>query len=367
MGLSPEEKRRIYEEEKARIEAREKIEKKKKISEGASSTSLKPNVAGLLCYLGVWVTGIIFLIIERKNRIIRFHAMQSLVTFGILGIIIAIADAVRRWASWAGWEWFSYPLGITASVVFGVFLTIAFVLWIVLMYRAYHNRPIRLSLFGDLAQKCIAKLDGINEEELEQGTKLPKSKTEPESLSPTAAKEDKQTKGESGRYPGDRRGGRLASSIAAIVWSSLLLVFFNFFSEYLAYYQREIIDGITKWNLYPLLTQDFSLVLPILNATLILSIVGRIILIIFDKYMLRQIILIVVHIFGLVTTLTFLNVFPFDFSVIPHSGVAGALPTVAIIVMVIIAVALGIEALVRFIKLMVNIVKKRDSQSYKEV
>jgi len=95
MKLSPEERKRIYEEEKARLEPEEKVEATK---ETGSSTGLKPNVAGLLCYLGVWVTGIIFLIIERKNKLVRFHAMQSLVTFGILHIIIAIAGAIRNWA-----------------------------------------------------------------------------------------------------------------------------------------------------------------------------------------------------------------------------------------------------------------------------
>ena len=108
MKLSPEERREIYEEEKARLESEEKVEVKK---ETGSSTSLKPNVAGLLCYLGVWVTGIIFLIIERKNKLVRFHAMQSLVTFGILHIVIAIADAVRDWVTWTGtdWGWLFYP------------------------------------------------------------------------------------------------------------------------------------------------------------------------------------------------------------------------------------------------------------------
>ena len=81
MKLSAEEKRKIYEEERARLESREGMEAKQ---DSGPSTSLKPNVAGLLCYLGAWVSGIIFLIIERKNRVVRFHAMQSLITFGIL-------------------------------------------------------------------------------------------------------------------------------------------------------------------------------------------------------------------------------------------------------------------------------------------
>ena len=48
MSLSPEERRKIYEEEKARVEA----EQKQHITAGGSSTGLEPNIAGLLCYLG---------------------------------------------------------------------------------------------------------------------------------------------------------------------------------------------------------------------------------------------------------------------------------------------------------------------------
>lgn len=42
------------------------VDKEKEASAGDSTTALKPNVAGLLCYVGIWVTGIIFLIIEKK-------------------------------------------------------------------------------------------------------------------------------------------------------------------------------------------------------------------------------------------------------------------------------------------------------------
>ena len=81
--LLPEERRKIYEEEKARIEA----EQKQRTTEGGSTTGLEPNVAGLLCYLGGWITGIVFLVIEQKNKFVRFHALQSIVTFGALTIV----------------------------------------------------------------------------------------------------------------------------------------------------------------------------------------------------------------------------------------------------------------------------------------
>jgi hypothetical protein len=78
MKLSPKERRKIYEQEKARIEA----EQKQQAAQGSSTTQLESNIAGLLCYLAGWITGIIFLVIEQKNKFVRFHAMQSIVTFG---------------------------------------------------------------------------------------------------------------------------------------------------------------------------------------------------------------------------------------------------------------------------------------------
>ena len=79
MELSPEEKKRIYEEEKARIEAREKIEREKLTAPAGTSTGLSPNVAGLLCYVAGWITGIIFFVLERRNKFVRFHAAQSII------------------------------------------------------------------------------------------------------------------------------------------------------------------------------------------------------------------------------------------------------------------------------------------------
>jgi len=163
MGLSPEEKKRIYEEEKARIQA------EKQAKEGSATTKLAPNKAGFLCYVGFWVTGIIFLIIERKDKLVRFHAMQSLVVFGILHIIWGVA---MRWAAWGFWGWGYwggfypgrglYPgLWLAGTVIFGIFFAIWWILWAVLMYRTYHNRLYKVGLFGlgNFAERMLAKLD----------------------------------------------------------------------------------------------------------------------------------------------------------------------------------------------------------------
>lgn len=164
MELSPEERKRIYEEEKAKIEAPDKEgHQEEKKTTGGSTLGLKPNVAGLLCYVGFWVTGIIFLIIERKNRLLRFHAMQSLVTFGILMIIWNSANYARgfAWAFEFGRFGLSYLQWVAGSVVFAVAFTLWWVLWGILLYKTYHGTPYRVPFFSGIADRCLAKLDGI--------------------------------------------------------------------------------------------------------------------------------------------------------------------------------------------------------------
>jgi uncharacterized membrane protein len=354
---SPEENRKTSEEENARIEEEERV------AAGDSTTNLKPDVASLLCYVGFWVTGIIFLLIERKNRLIRFHAMQSLVTFGILNIIWGTANTIRHWLlAWVSPDWlwhgFVYPQYVAATAVFGVFFAIWWVLWIVLMYQTHHGRLVRVLWFGDLALILLAKLDGISKQDLEKTLGYPEPQKEPGQPSIPVAKESEQALDRGRRYFEDTRSSRIASSSAIIAWSAVFLVFFNLFSDYFAYYQRETIDSVTQWNIYPLLTQEFGLVLPILNTTLILAIVGHIALIILDRYLLRQITVVVLSILGMVTVLTFLKVFPFDFGVIPNTSLATILPTIAVVVLIVIAVGLGIGALVTFVKVIVNLYKR---------
>jgi len=136
-------------------ESREREETK------ATPVETKGNTRGLLCYLGFWVTGIIFLVIEKKDKLIRFHAMQSLVTFAILNIIWGIANNV----SWGWVGGFGLGLGmlgpgiIAGAVIFVIFFVLWWVLWGVLMYKTYHNKVYRVPVFAGLADKFLAALD----------------------------------------------------------------------------------------------------------------------------------------------------------------------------------------------------------------
>jgi uncharacterized membrane protein len=96
-------------------------------------TGLSENVAGALCYLLWWITGIIFLILEPKNKNIRFHAFQSIIVFGVISIlqIIFFWVPVLNWLIWAA--------GI--------------ILWVVLIVMTYQNRELKIPIATELARK----------------------------------------------------------------------------------------------------------------------------------------------------------------------------------------------------------------------
>ncbi len=343
MGLSPEERKKIYEEEKARIEAREQIEREKRTAEGSTITELKPNTAGLLCYIGGWISGIIFLILEQKNRFVRFHAAQSIVVFGTL----TIAGAILGWIPVVG-DVFSWIIGV-----------LGFILWIILMVKANSGELFKLPWASDAAERIL----GIKFENYQPPTPPtpPASSGAAEPPIPAHADLGKRIGEKVDHYFKSTRGGRITASTFAIAWSIVLLIFFNFFHQYVAYYHSETVKNVTTWSRYPFFTQDINLWLPILTTTLALTIAGHIILIILDRYVLRETILIVLNALGLATVLTLLSVFPFDFSVIPNTTAADVTYMGVTIALICISIGIGIGILVSLIKLIVNIVKQSTS------
>lgn len=113
-------------------------------------SSLSLNTGALLSYVLGWLTGIIFFLID-KRPYVRFHAAQSIITFGGLQIIksiLGMALGVGWWTGGfrhvrhAGPAW---PLMILISIV-------SLVLWIILMVKAYRGQRYKLPLAGDLAE-----------------------------------------------------------------------------------------------------------------------------------------------------------------------------------------------------------------------
>src|SRR5690625_2049212 len=103
-------------------------------SESKTSSGLDQNIAGLLCYLCGFITGIVFLFIEKENRFVRFHAMQSIITFVSLLIITFILPFIPL----LGW------------IMSLLIIPLNIILWILMMYKAYKGEWFKLPIAGDL-------------------------------------------------------------------------------------------------------------------------------------------------------------------------------------------------------------------------
>jgi len=158
-------------------------------------------------------------------------------------------------------------------------------------------------------------------------------------------------------YSGSTRVQRLVSYNVAIVWSFILLIFFNFFRQYIAYYHHEIVEGVGQWMREPLLSTEFGAVLPILNIALVLSIIGNGILIVFDRYLLQQGISIILHVFSLAVIFSFLRVFPFNFDVVSFSNAAQVLRIIVTIVFIVAAIGLVVGIVVRIVRIVITAIK----------
>jgi hypothetical protein len=151
------------------------------------------------------------------------------------------------------------------------------------------------------------------------------------------------------------RAGRIATSAFVIAWSIALIIFLNFFHDYIAYYHGETIGNVTNWVRETIVTRDFSLWLPVVNTVLALTIAGHIMLLAIDKYILRESTLLILDILGIVSVAALLTIFPFDFR--PFGDFSGAIDLSAHITLAIIIFGISIGVLVRFIKIIVNVIK----------
>ncbi len=117
-----------------------------------SAAGLQDNVAGALCYALGLITGIVFLVLApyNQNRTIRFHAFQS-IFFNVAWIILHYGFAIVIGAM--GYHLLGALFAILSSLVWLVIGLGGFLLWLLLMYKAYNNTPLVLPIIGPIAQK----------------------------------------------------------------------------------------------------------------------------------------------------------------------------------------------------------------------
>ena len=107
---------------------------------GGSSTGLDSKLASALCYLLGFVTGILFVLIEKQDRDVRFHAYQSTATF--LGIfVVSVAASMLPLVGW---------------IISVVLPFVSLILWILLMVKAFQGVRYKLPIVGDWAEEASA-------------------------------------------------------------------------------------------------------------------------------------------------------------------------------------------------------------------
>jgi uncharacterized membrane protein len=116
----------------------------------STTTGIEPNVAAALSYILALVTGIIFLLMEKENRFIRFHAAQSIaVSVIVIGLSIAVSmiSGVLVFIPVLGWV---AVLVLTLGLAAGIFA-----LWVVLMWKAYQGETWELPVAGGIARRFM--------------------------------------------------------------------------------------------------------------------------------------------------------------------------------------------------------------------
>ena len=106
-----------------------------------TSLGLDRNVSALLSYLLGWVSGLIVILIEKEDAFVRFHAMQSIVTFGAITILSIALGTMFIFVGFIG------PLIHVASIA----------LWVLLMVKAYQGEKFMLPVIGDISEEWAKK------------------------------------------------------------------------------------------------------------------------------------------------------------------------------------------------------------------
>ena len=126
---------------------------------GKSSTGLDENIAALLSYVFGWVSGLIFFLIEKDSRFVRFHAMQSIL-FNALIVVIAVVLGI-------GITVLVFILGQLSGALAGIASLLSFLFWllfgllifvafVLLLIKAFQGQMFKLPIIGDYAEKFSA-------------------------------------------------------------------------------------------------------------------------------------------------------------------------------------------------------------------
>jgi uncharacterized membrane protein len=113
---------------------------------------LDAHVAAALAYLAGPLSGVLVLLAERTSSYVRFHAWQSVVGLGGLGVVVALL---------LGLSVLSVFVSVTAVRVFLVAFWAGWALWIVCwaicLLKAFTRRRWKLPIAGAYAERLAGR------------------------------------------------------------------------------------------------------------------------------------------------------------------------------------------------------------------
>lgn len=119
-----------------------------------SSTGLPPKTAAALAYLAWWVSGLLFYLVEKENRYVKFHAAQAMVGLG------------AAWA--AGFILWMLAFGalFVSATAFQILLYASYVAWLIgliawaiCIFRAWSGDEFELPWAGNVARRLSSSLN----------------------------------------------------------------------------------------------------------------------------------------------------------------------------------------------------------------
>jgi len=114
-------------------------EEQSKMTNQATSTGLDENIAAALAYPFGFITGLIFLLLEKENQFVKFHALQSIFTSISLMVLFTVIGLIPI-------------IGIIISLLMTPVMIIVSIL---LIYKAYKGEWFKVPFIGDLVENQL--------------------------------------------------------------------------------------------------------------------------------------------------------------------------------------------------------------------
>ena len=127
---------------------------------GKSSTGLDENIAALLAYVFGWVSGLVLFLMEKDSKLVRFHAMQSIlfcVAIAAISIALWIVIVVLVLVAAMLPDIMRSLFGLLATLIWLIYSVALLIAWILCLVRAYQGQFFKLPVVGNMAEKIVNK------------------------------------------------------------------------------------------------------------------------------------------------------------------------------------------------------------------